>query len=297
MYQTRLEILQCEYKLSEFKNDEIFHSLILPKYYSATEQTLNPIAVLVGGQTASGKSTLIDSSKDIVQYEGSAVEICSDNMRPYHPSYEDLVKQHPDISTYIVNDDAVKWVDKLTQLCIETRRNIILESTLKEADKIIDTINNLKNDGYRVQLKIMATHPLMSKLGMYQRYETEMAHVGFGRWIGTTIHDDRIKHLPISLKKILDSDILDSVEVYGRRLAGVENSGKFDVCLLTDEKAKAYSVLNTEHHKTFSSQEQQFFENKIRSVYEMIKNRGGDFESFVRDMNAEYLFEHRRMKR
>jgi hypothetical protein len=296
MPQTKLQLLQYEYRLSEDENEEIFHARIVPENNAATESTLKPIAIIVAGQTASGKSTLIGSSKDELEFEGSAVEICSDNMRPYHPQYEYLVEKFPDNSTYIVNDDAVKWVDKLIRLCIDTKRNIILESTIKEADKIIDTVNYLKDEGYNVHLKIMAVNPIMSKLGMYQRYEGEMMDNGHGRWIGTEIHDDRVKHLPVSFKKILDKAILDDVEVYGRRFSG-NNAERFKVTLLTNDKEKAFGIFNKEVHRPFDSQEQEFYEHKIRQVYEQIKNRGGDYENFVRDMNAEYLFNRRKLKR
>jgi ABC-type cobalamin/Fe3+-siderophores transport system ATPase subunit len=102
MSPTRLQLLQYEYRLSEDENDKIFHARIIPENYTATNLNSKPVAVIVAGQTASGKSTLIGSSQDELQYEGSAVEICSDNMRPYHPDYKKSVKQYPDISTYIV---------------------------------------------------------------------------------------------------------------------------------------------------------------------------------------------------
>jgi predicted GTPase len=95
MSQKKLQLLQNEYRLSDFENEEIFHARIIPENYAATEPTLQPVAVIVAGQTASGKSTLIGSSQDELQYEGSAVEICSDNMRPYHPDYKKLVTQYP----------------------------------------------------------------------------------------------------------------------------------------------------------------------------------------------------------
>jgi hypothetical protein len=102
--------------------------------------------------------------------------------------------------------------------------------------------------------------------------------------------------LPVSFKKILDSGILDGVEVYGRRFAG-NNAERFKVLLLTNDKTIAFNVFNKEVRRLFIPQEQAFFERKLKQVYEQIKNRGGDYENFVRDMNAEHLFKQRGFKR
>jgi hypothetical protein len=64
----------------------------------------------------------------------------------------------------------------------------------------------------------MAVHPIISKLSIFLRYETQLAEKGFARWTRMEDHDDRFNNLKTNLLEIGKNKKLDSIKFYERVL-------------------------------------------------------------------------------
>jgi flavorubredoxin len=77
--------------------------------------------------------------------------------------------------------DAREWTRQLLQNAVEKKLNIIFESTMREHGPISKTMEKLKDEGYHVTTKVVATHARNSTTRIHDRYETMIASEGHGR--------------------------------------------------------------------------------------------------------------------
>jgi hypothetical protein len=99
---------------------------------------------------------------------------------------------------------------------IITKHNIIFESTMREAGPISETMKRLRDEGYHLTAIVVATHKRMSTTGIYNRYETQKALKGYGRFTPQASHDAGYEGMPKTVGHIDKNKLADCLEVYNR---------------------------------------------------------------------------------
>jgi hypothetical protein len=79
-----------------------------------------------------------------------------------------------------------------------------------------ETIKDLKANGYRVGIKLLALHPKLSLLGTHLRFERAVAEEGTGRTVGKKAHDERFEKIIPTLTAVELAALYDKLELYGR---------------------------------------------------------------------------------
>lgn len=73
-----------------------------------------------------GKSKLVELS--IKEFgDATPVMVNTDDLRAYHPKFDEIVMMDDTRSAERTHHDASAWKDKLLSRCIETKRNVVLE--------------------------------------------------------------------------------------------------------------------------------------------------------------------------
>jgi len=138
-------------------------------------------ALLLGGQPAAGKSTLIKSALRSTMRH--ATVIGTDEMRPFHPCYWDLLRGnvcdlHGTPGDYTTADfntdpDSRQWAIMALEWLVDEKRDIIFDGTLSRLDSVRLIINRLKGAGYIVKVVFVATPKAVSLLANLKRYTDE----------------------------------------------------------------------------------------------------------------------------
>ena len=132
----------------------------------------SPIAFILGGQPASGKSGLARAilrqfpDKDFLFVNG-------DIYREFHPKAKELIK-HPDSYSAETQLFSNFFTEALIQEAITHRYNIIVEGTMRNADIPLRTALAFKEKGFRIEAFAIAAPALFTELGFYLRYQEEV---------------------------------------------------------------------------------------------------------------------------
>ena len=203
-----------KYKLSSEEHQKIYIQ-IEEAVFRNVGRAENPVAIIVGGQSGSGKGALISYSRKQVEKTGTNIIIIStDEYKPFHPSAIELAKLYPINYVEIIEQDAGPWTGQVLKKAIDEKYNFIFEGTLKN-DRILDRIRELKENGFRVIVRALAVPKMESLLSVHERYQNQMERIGFGRLISVKQHNEAYEGVPETIDKIEKSGLC-KVEIYKR---------------------------------------------------------------------------------
>lgn len=199
----------------ESYSDEEFHlelqkivSFLVADKYLATQA--NPQAVLLGGQSGAGKTTLHNIFS--VSLKNNVIVINGDEYRPRHPRFHQIAAE------YGIDAPAhtAAWAGWMVEAVVDALSimgyNLVVEGTLRTAEVPLKTARLLRDRGYSVSLALMAVKPEISLVSCQLRYEQM-------RIAGTEPRAvDPAHHLVIveNLEALEDSGMFDSISLYGR---------------------------------------------------------------------------------
>ena len=170
-----------------------------------------PIAIILGGQPACGKSTLINvAKKDHPNLDFLTVN--GDLYRQFHPNKE-LIKdpiKYP-IETQIFSS---VFTEKLIEEAIKRKCNIIIEGTMRNPDVPLKTAQKFKDAGFTVEAYIIAAPKEFTQLGLYNRYQEEVLSKGQGRLADIDSHNKAINGLMKSANQLYSDKAVDKISIH-----------------------------------------------------------------------------------
>ena len=201
-------------RLDKATHERIYANKVLPEsgFFETTAQE-NPKAVVLAGQPGAGKRGLEQIAQR--EFNGNAVTIDFDNNRNYHPNIDKLRETYPYKWAEHTQYDAGKWTNRLRSDVIEGHRNIILDTTLSHPKSGINQIETLKQNGYAVEVRVIAAHRLESELGVDKRFTDGLERDGHGRYVPKEFRTSSYEDLPASLDKI-HADTGARVRIFSR---------------------------------------------------------------------------------
>jgi hypothetical protein len=172
----------------------------------------NPIAVLLGGQPASGKSYLALKVEDSYPNE-HFLKINGDTYRAYHPNHDALIKDTQSYSDETQIFSNVFTGELINEAC-KNKFNVIIEGTMRNPDVPLNTAKQLKQAGFKVEVYVIATPSLVTELGIYIRYQTEIQAKGVGRLSDITSHNEAVHGLLTSIDSLYETHFIDKIALY-----------------------------------------------------------------------------------
>ena len=128
-----------------------------------------PLAILLGGQSGSGKTTI--HRIKIEEYQGNLIVIDGDSFRYQHPNYNQLQEIYGKESVNYTRDFAGKMVEALIEQLSDRGYQLLIEGTLRTVEVPQKTATLLKTKNYTIELAVMATKQERSYLSTLIRYE------------------------------------------------------------------------------------------------------------------------------
>ena len=211
-----------DYTDSQFKQAlaRNLHSLTRGK-----KSSKQPIAILLGGQSGAGKTTIHRIKQK--EFQGNIVIIDGDSFRSQHPHYLELQQEYGKDSVEYTKDFAGKMVESLVTELSHLGYNLLIEGTLRTVDVPKKTVQLLKNKGYEVLLALIATKPKLSYLSTLIRYEELYAiNPNQARATPKEHHDFIVNHLVDNTRQLEELAIFESIQTYQRDRSCVYDSGQ-----------------------------------------------------------------------
>lgn len=164
-----------------------------------------PSAILLGGQSGAGKTTLHKVCAKILK--GNAIVINGDEYRSLHPRFEALKEAYGDDWV----SHTAQWSGMMVEALIDSfsrmKLNLVIEGTLRTSAVPLKTASLLNARGYSTSLALMAVKPEVSLISCQIRYEQM-------RVAGTTPRATDPAHHARIVQDIVDN--LDELEQSGQ---------------------------------------------------------------------------------
>lgn len=211
-----------DYTDSEFKHVLERNLRSLKRGKKSSKQ---PIAILLGGQSGAGKTTIHRIKQK--EFQGNIVIIDGDSFRSQHPHYLELQREYGKDSVEYNKDFAGKMVESLVRELSHLGYNLLIEGTLRTVDVPKKTAQLLKNKVYEVQLALIATKPKLSYLSTLIRYEELCAiNPNQARATPKEHHDFIVYHLVDNTRQLEELAIFERIQIYQRDRSCVYDSGE-----------------------------------------------------------------------
>lgn len=205
-------------KLPEQEHNTIFKKLEGKLLY-VSEPNLNPRVVIVGGQAGAGKTSIKQYLSETVFANRTPAIIDSDSYRDEHPNFAKIIKTDEKKLYEKTNDDVREWTSKLLSSGLQNNRDIVLEATMRNTVKTLNTIKKIKEEHpqYKIHIVCLSVNSEVSRTGMMNRYFGQKESKGYGRFVSVESHDKTCKNLPETLRAVEEQGLIDSVVLVDRQ--------------------------------------------------------------------------------
>jgi predicted ABC-type ATPase len=204
------------YRLTVAEHQSIFDNDIKNDLFVGAKPSAQPVAVIFGGQPGAGKSAMVNFTMLELVQRGGAFQIIGDDLRGYHPRYALLLEKNDKTAAFYTDRDTGQWVEKAIAYAIEQRLNIVVEGTMRDNNKVAQSIHSLRNAGYEIDVRALAVTERLSQQGIIQRYEYQKADRGTGRMTTLEAHKAAYDGMPATLEHLEREKLANCVTIYRR---------------------------------------------------------------------------------
>lgn len=178
----------------------------------ASEQ---PQAILLGGQSGAGKTTIHRIKQK--EFQGNIIIVDGDSYRSQHPNYLALQEKYSKDSVDYTKQFAGKMVEYLVNELSQLGYHLLIEGTLRTTEVPRKTAQLLKSKGYQVSLALIATKPGLSYLSTLIRYEELYAiDPSQARATPKEHHDYIVTHLVENVRELENEQFFKQIQIYQR---------------------------------------------------------------------------------
>ncbi|PHH79033.1 hypothetical protein CDD80_5747 [Ophiocordyceps camponoti-rufipedis] len=160
------------HRLPPQASTNIFTTLILPSELPPPQTPLpTPTAILLTGQTGSGKSTLSPPLLSALSRGcGSATHLIADTFKTYHPEYARLAAESSARASAATGPDARRWLAMAVGEVVRRRAHLVVESACRHFEDWEEMVRVLRGGGYRLVVVLLAVPAGLSRLGIAVRF-------------------------------------------------------------------------------------------------------------------------------
>ena len=174
-----------------------------------------PIAILLGGQSGAGKTTIHRIKQK--EFQGNIVIIGGDSFRSQHPHYLELQQVYGKDSVDYTKGFAGKMVEHLVDELSTQGYHLLIEGTLCTTKVPRQTAQLLRSKGYLVSLAVIGTKPELSYLSTLIRYEElYVIDPTQARATPKEHHDGIVENLVDNLKELESDKLFEQSQIYQR---------------------------------------------------------------------------------
>jgi predicted ABC-type ATPase len=223
-------------ELTKEEHDKIFKEQIAPNLDVATSQD-TPRAIILAGQPGAGKGKVAFTAMQ--ELGQNAVIVDPDQMRDFYPNVRALKAESPYAWADETHADASKWAGEFRSAAIDQKKNLVIDTTLGKYESASKLVGELREKGYAVEVRALATHRLESELGVEARFSKTMGVEGHGRYVPAAIQEQVYAKLPDNLDKLKAVDNVP-IRIFNREGQELYNSAKHSTApSVTLESARA----------------------------------------------------------
>ncbi|GAA2250048.1 zeta toxin family protein [Herbiconiux moechotypicola] len=193
-----------------------FDRTIVPVYLEPQRDpvaTGRPRFISVGGQPGAGKGGVLAAMQGAVP---GAVVVNGDDLRRFHPAYEQIMNDDPFRMLEVTAAAAGAWVGMSTEYLRAVRTSAIVETTLRNETMLRGEFEAFRAAGFETELRVVAVPLPVSRAGTVARYIEQVRDYGTGRWTPGAAHDEAAANVRGTVRELVAAGVVDRVVVQDR---------------------------------------------------------------------------------
>lgn len=205
-----------KYRLSEAEHKAIYDQDISRKIFGGSAPVPQPVAIIFGGQPGAGKTASVAAAEQELTHKGGLVQIIGDDLRAFHPQYDRLLAVDDTTAAAYTDRDTGRWVEMAIAEAKSRKVNLVIEGTMRDADKVAATMQELRGAGYSIDARALAVSARLSEQGILERYERQKADRGDGRMTTQEAHRAALTGMLVTVERIEREKLADRLTLYRR---------------------------------------------------------------------------------
>lgn len=202
--------------------NEIFHDQLYPRWFSHLRQPhAMPRVIFVGGQPGVGKSVHERAITEALRERepDTVVEINGDDYRAFHPRYWEHMQQDDVSAAAKIDNDNSRFIEMAIQASLAIRCHAVVEGTFRQPAVVTKTADTYRQAEYASEAILLAVHPILSELGILQRYTEQKIIAPYARYSSPEAHQAAVAGIPTAISEIITKASVDKLSI-------VEKGGK-----------------------------------------------------------------------
>ncbi|WP_181373604.1 zeta toxin family protein [Microbacterium sp. HMWF026] len=193
-----------------------FDRTIVPVYLEPQREAppgRRPRFVSVGGQPGAGKGGVLAATQSALP---GAVVVNGDDLRRFHPAYEQTMSDDPFRMPEVTAAAAGAWVGMSTEYLRGVGASAIVETTLRNESMLRGEFEAFRAAGFETELRVVAVPLAVSRAGTVARYVEQVKDYGTGRWTPGAAHDEAAANVSGTVRELVAAGVVDRVVVQDR---------------------------------------------------------------------------------
>jgi len=164
-----------DYQLSESMNSSYFKNHILKKLEQRFDMKSSnkPTAYFTAGLPGAGKSKVLNQWE---QEKKDILVIDVDEFRKEHPFNTKILERFGTKASEVTQKDASKWAMLTRNEALQHKIDYILDSTMRNPKSAEFEIKKAQDQGYNIEVKMLAVNEFESLEGVFNRYALQYEH-------------------------------------------------------------------------------------------------------------------------
>jgi adenylate kinase family enzyme len=260
-------VVEKSYLLDDDTHNRIYNERLALNLLAEKDPQEQPQAVFLVGQPGAGKSRIAPYLVADLNGTQATLHIDGDRLRAYHPEHGRLLRERASEAAALLNPDAAKWVHRLAADAAQKRVNVVLDTTMRDAEGTKQLAKMFRKSGYRVEAVVVATPERVSLLTVFQRHEATRQRQGAARYVPPAVHEQAYQALPHSLAAAEKQQLFDQVRVITRQRETVYDSAQQRI------PAAAEQLTGTREQLWSRAQHTAYQARWDRLIQDMMRNR------------------------
>ena len=260
------------HRLAPEQHRAIYADRIAPRLFRTASPVETPTAVVLGGQPGAGKSAMIAQAAQDFREAGGIVRIIGDNLRSFHPGYEELQRRDDRTAAFFTDRDSGQWIELAIADAARRRCNVVVEGTMRVPDKVAETLALFRSNGYATDARALAVSPELSALGILQRFVAQKEDRGFGRMTSKQAHNAALAGMLDTLDRIQDERLADRLTIYRRGNEALHSIALGDPAQPGEPRARA--IVEAERARPLARQEADYVRAEMQRLAPALRRFG-----------------------
>ncbi len=145
-----------------------------------------------------------------------AVVVNGDDLRRFHPEYEQTMNLDPFRMPEVTAAAAGAWVGMSTEYLRGVGVSAIVETTLRNESMLRGEFEAFREAGFETELRVVAVPLAVSRAGTVARYVEQVKDYGTGRWTPGAAHDEASANVRGTVRELVAAGVVDRVVVQDR---------------------------------------------------------------------------------